>query len=316
MRKLMLACAGAALMSGVMSVVLWRDLRHERELNAGLQAQLADARGLSAPAGPGRSLPTAAPAAPAPDSEDTPLARADGAADSDEAEQRFRAKRREQLSDPEYRMTYLAQRRQYLIGSKAGLSESLGLTTAETDKLFGILAERDLAMRDVSVQVEDLPEDESLAAREDAIGELNRKRDEALAALLGPTRLQQFENYSKEQSGWAQVAELNRMLDRPLGVEQSRPLATMLANERQRMAEALGTRVADSRRDPAAQAQLAEEVLAYQTQAHQRALGAASRYLTATQLEALRKLFEQQEQLARSESRLQRNMTALPVTRP
>lgn len=314
MRKRMLACAAAALMSGVMSVILWRDLRHERELNAQLLAQLADARVQPAPAGSGRSLLTAAPAAP--DSEDSPPARSDGAADADEAEQQFRAKRREQLNDPEYRMKYLAQRRQYLIGSKAGLSDSLGLTAAETDKLFGILAERDLALRDVSIQVEDLPEGESLAARENAIEDLNRKRDEALAALLGPTRLQQFENYSKEQSGWAQIAELNRMLDRPLSVEQSRPLATMLASERQRMAEALGTRVADSRRDPAAQAQLAEEVLAYQAQANTRTLSAASQFLTVTQLEALRKMFEQQEQLSRSESRFLRNMTSLPRRQP
>jgi hypothetical protein len=201
------------------------------------------------------------------------------------------------------------------VGINAGLSDSLGLDAAETDRLYGILAERDLALREISLQVEDLPEGESLAARENAIGELNRKRDEALAALLGPTRLQQYENYSKERVGWEQVAELNRMLDRPLSLEQSRPLASMLAGERQRMAEALAPRLADSRRDPAAQARLAEEMQAYQAQAHMRTLGAASRYLTATQLEALRKLFEQQEQLSRSESAFQRRMSAQPVAR-
>ena len=294
------------------AVRLWRDLRQERELNAELRALLVDARAQPRNAGSARAAVTpASTAAQGLDREDGTPSAAESAAASAEADQQFSARRREQLADPEYRMTFLAQARLSQARRHPGLGESLGLTAVEADKLFGILAERELAMRDMAVQFEDLPDEERLAARENAIDELNRKRDEALEALLGASKLQRFGDYSKEQAGWAQLAELNRMLEAPLNIEQSRPLVTMLATEQQRMLEALGNRTADIRRDPAGQARLLDELFAYQTQANQRTLAAAQRYLTARQLDALQTMLEQRLQQVRGEaSRLRAQATS------
>jgi hypothetical protein len=304
MRKLMLACAGAAAMSGVLSVILWRDLRHERALNAELQMQLADERGQRAGALPYRQPDTPAtpsdagnPASPPPSAQEIAARAEEAAAAAAEAYQRSTDRRRSELNDPRYRANLLMQTRQMLAREYAGLMEELNLTAEEADKLFGILAEREVGRRDTSVLVEDLPDDERLAARENALTELDRKRDEALAALLG-TRLQRFKEYNKHQPGWVQVADFNQLLGTPLNASQSKPLAATLAAEQKRIAEELRTRVggnfATLERDPVAQARLLEEFSAYQAEANRRTLESARGYLTPRQLEVLQSMLEQQ----------------------
>jgi hypothetical protein len=301
MRKLMLACAGAALISGILSVILWRDLRQERELNAALQEQLADERGQRT--GFAQPRPPATPATPAADSRNSepPLpqentAAADAAAAAVEADLRFIDQRRRELESPEYRRDFLRRARESAARSYAGLTEALNLTVEEADKVFGILAQREIGLRDSSMMVEGLPDEERLAARENAIEELNQKRDDALAALLG-TRLQQFKEYGRNQPGWAQVADLNQLLGVPLQAGQSKPLAATLAAEQKRMAEQLrasaGGNLAALDRDPAAQARLLEEFAGYQVEANRRTLESASGYLTARQLEVLKSMLEQ-----------------------
>src|SRR5262245_52061375 len=107
----MLACAGLAVVSGIVSVKLWRDLRHERGLNAELQAQLADARGQPVVAAPDRSAPPATATAQAQDNQAAPLSAAESAAAAEEADRQFNARRREQRNNPEYRKTFLTQAR-------------------------------------------------------------------------------------------------------------------------------------------------------------------------------------------------------------
>jgi hypothetical protein len=302
MRKLMLACACAALISGILSVILWRDLRRERELNAALQEQLADERGqrtgFAQPRPP--ATPTTLPAADSRNSEPTlpqeNVAAADAAAAALEADLRFNDQRRKELESPEYRRNFLRRARESVARRYAGLAESLNLTVEEADKVFDILAQREIGQRDASMMVEGLPDEERLAARENAIGDLNQKRDDALAALLG-SRLQQFNEYRQFQPGWAEVADLNQLLGSPLQADQSKPLAATLAAEQKRMAEQLrasaGGNLATLNRDPVAQARLLEELGGYQEEANRRTLESASSYLTPRQLEVLRSMLEQ-----------------------
>jgi hypothetical protein len=318
MRNVALAFAGLAAVAVIVSVNLWRDLHHERELNAGLQARLVDARGQ--PAATVHNLPAlpAAPASQAQDNQAGPLSAAERAAAAEEADQQFNARRREQQNDPEYRRTAVDRARMNFALRYSGLIESLDLNAAEAEKLVGIFIDRELGMRDMAIQVEDLPDEQRLEARETAIEELNRKRDEALAALLG-TRLRQFHDYDREQPGWSQVAEFNRMLGAPLNADQSKPLVATLLTEQKRMREALQSKATGVGSDPAAQARMAEELREY----HRRTLGAARSYLTASQLEVLQAMFElqeqelkeQQEQSSRGVTQFLRRMPPAP-TRP
>jgi hypothetical protein len=319
MRKLMLALAGLAAVAAIVSVNLWRDLHRERELNAELQAQLADARDQPAPTVRSRAALPAPTTSQAQDNQAGPLSAAERTAAAEEADQQFNARRRERQHDPESRKTAVERARMNFAFRYTGLIESLDLHAEEAEKLVGIFTDRELGMRDMAIQVEDLPDEQRLEARQNAIGELNRRRDEALAALLGDTRLQRFRDFDKERPGWAQVAEFNQMLGAPLNADQSKPLVATLLAEQKRMRDALQGKATGVGSDPAAQARQAEELLEY----HRRTVAAARSYLTTSQLEVLQAMFERQEQeLKQQQEQLSRGQTLFlrrmppPVTRP
>jgi hypothetical protein len=302
MRKWMLVCVAFAVMASIMAVILWRDLRTERAVNAGLAAQLVEARtlaarlnapfeaGLPTAQSPNASIVATVPAPAGPDYAAL-------------AESRHRAERRAQLADPDYRRSYLVQVRQQVIRSYPGLAQALGLDFDEANSFYEVLAQRELDMRDVSLLVEDVPDDSSLEARENAIGEINRRRDDALTALLGTARFDQFKQYEQERPAWAQLAETTGAMAAvgvPLKPDQSKALVATLVAEHRRLQTQLNGKIAPQRpNDPGAAANLLELAAQYRVTANQRILESAKAYLTSQQLEALQDSLDQQLQKAR-----------------
>ncbi len=207
MNKLLPICGGLLVISGVVSVTLWRELREERQAHAE-QAPLTQPKSLvPAPATPTppppvtesqpqvASLPSG-PISPAM----APAAKAvvsSGLMSTDPAT--IAATRLELLKDPEYRKARIAQIREVQVQNNPGVAEELGLTGSESDKLFDLLAELQLntnmqtnalATRQADAQT---TQQETQRIQQEA----RAKRQEALTALLGPPNSNNGSNTSR-----------------------------------------------------------------------------------------------------------------------
>jgi len=318
MRNLALACAGLAVVSGIVSVNLWRELRTERQLTANLMQQLGESQAvrspsaglsqpthLSAVAGISPPASTAAVIPEAPTANDRPAAPAADFA-------RIITNQQELLKDPEYRKARLAQARLSIAQTYPGLIEELGLTPDEADQLFDLLAESQMEMSEVSTQVapfSSVPPD--LAAMEDASRrnrEIQRRQDEQLAAMLGSSRYAQWEDYQQTRTTRIQVRQLGRTLEgigAPLTSEQSRSLTTAYIAEQKRMLDENQRMVKASRATtPMNQEQLTEERFKLQADSNRRIVDAARPHLDSRQLEALQTSLDQQLVMSRATGRL------------
>ena len=333
MKKLLLGCAGLALFASVMSVMLWRDLRAERELNAGLQARLteAEARGARPMALP---LPTGRlPTAPAATARPEPAATEARAAPSP---QTFvpsgRIIERDMLQDPEYRKARLTQIRLQLPERYPGLAEELGLSPEQADRLFDLLAEHQLESTSTPLIVgaNGQIDQTQLQERQRQQQELRARQDAALTAMLGDARMDKWREYQQTQAPRQQVMQLGRTLDAmgmPLSAAQRRPLTEAMVAEQTRQRQeqmAMSRELAASLgpggpRDPQTQARLQEENFRRQADSNRRLLDVAATHLTPRQLELYRSQLESQLTVNRVSTRVLReaaeqNRTAAPVT--
>jgi hypothetical protein len=336
MKKLLLGCAGLALFASVMSVMLWRDLRAERELNAALQTRLAEAEA-------GAVRPPALPvAARQPVTAQSPgkaeLPPSATAARTEPAVQNFvpnvGINERDMLKDPDYRKARLAQIRLQLPERYPGLAEDLSLSPEQLDRLFDLLAENQLEMNTNTTLVRgpngqiDQTQMQEVQRRQQ---ELRTKQDAALGALLGDARMDKWQEYQQTQASRQRVAQLGRTLDAmgmPLTSAQRRPLADAMAAEQARQLQdqqdmmrelrAASPQGQNSQMDPQIRARMQEENFRRQADSNRRLLDVAAAHLNARQLELFRAQLESQLTLNRASSRMQReaadqNRSAAPV---
>jgi hypothetical protein len=316
----MLACAGLAIVSGIVSVNLWRELRAERQQTRELRQQLLDVALVRSAA------TTPAPVMPSPAAGAVPATQVPGdkpalVASTQEAARpatqpaelpRFLLDQREMMKDPEYRKARLAQMRMTIPQNYPGLIEELGLSPEEADRLFDLLAESQLDMSDVSMlaaTINGVQPDP--AVRDDANRrrmELQRRQDESLMDMLGGSRYSQWQDYQQTRGPRQQVMQLARTFEgigAPLMPEQSRPLTAAYIAEQKRQNEAM-QRMFTGMRQPGStdQARMMEESLKLQAESNRRIVDAARGHLNPQQLDALQASLDQQLALNRASSRL------------
>jgi hypothetical protein len=322
MKKLLLGCAALALFASVLSVMLWRDLRSERELSAGLQSRLVEAEArifqpASLPVAATRA-PVAAPTSSRPEPASSPATRA-----MPVAEPPFNnvgISQRDMLKDPEYRRLRLALTRLSLPENYPGLAEELGLSPEQVDRLFDLLAEHQLERNASAILVPGPNGQIDQAQREEQQRqqqELRAKQDATLTAMLGDARMGKWRDYQQNQGGRQQVTQLGRTMEAmgmPLTSAQKRSLTEVMAaeqarqqQEQQAMREMRASLQGPaSRADPQTQARLQEENLRRQAESNRRLVDAMAPHLNAKQLELYRTQVDQQLAMNRISSRLQR----------
>jgi hypothetical protein len=324
MRNLMLACGCIALVAGITSVNLWRELRAERTLTAGLRSRLEQL-----------AVPGAVP--PAPSIAVLPLAEAGGAAPpprpapgSSAADPAHAAARpllslnnQELLKDPEYRKARLAQARLTLPQNYPGLAEELGLTPDEADSLFDLLAENQVSSLNtlpigVDGQLDQAAMQEFSRTRQAAQAQL----EQSLASLLGSTRHAQWTDYQATRPARMQVEQLGRTFQSmglSLSDEQRRPLVAAYILEQKRQQDdrrSMSRDLSQAALDPQARrAQLQEESLRQQAESNRRLLETASSHLSPQQTEALRTSLEEQLAMNRASATAQRRQQEIQAQR-
>lgn len=340
MKKLLLGCAGLALFASVMSVMLWRDLRTERELSAALQSRLAEAEARTTPA----VLPaatarpaaaTAATTAPINTSRSEPniIQPLPAAQNAQTFVPNVGVTQRDLLKDPEYRRARLAQLRMSLPETNPGLAEELGLSPEQADRLFDLLAENQLEMStNIGVALRPNGEIDQALVQEmqRQRQELQTKHEATLAAMLGDARMSKLQDYQQTLGSRQRVLQLGRTLGaqgQPLANAQIGPLAEVMAAEQKRQQQdqqamqrelrAGPQQGPGSQMDPQTQARLLEENFRRQAESNRRLIDAMAPHLTARQLELYRSQLDNQLTVNRISSRLQReaaqNRQAVPV---
>lgn len=317
MRNLALVCAALAVVSTVISVNLWRELRAERQLTVELRSQrVPDAPGAGfAPAAqpPPQAAPLAdaravapPPAAPAPDQPAPP-------APSRVSAVSLILNQSELLKDPEYRQAALAQARMALGQNYPGLAEELGLTPEQADKLMGLLAELqvDRNASPITVNADGQVDPAAVQELTRRNRELQQRQDEQIAALLGSAGLQQFKAYEETRTPRMQAQTVRRMMESagaPLTDAQMRPLTEVYIAEQRRQVEerqALLQQMSPAAA-PASLQQLDERNLELQEERNRRLLEAARGHLSGQQLERLEVTLQQQLVMSRATSRMLR----------
>lgn len=322
MRNLIWVFAALVVVSGVISTNLWRDLRTERQLAASLQAQL-DAAAQLPMAMPPTPVAQATPPAPAsqaataiPTNQPAPaVAKSPPAMDSRSMMDDLQKQQRELMKDPEYRKARIAQMRTSLAGNNTGMAEELGLTQAEVDKMLDVLAEHDLNNNADLMFVTDTSDPAVMQEMMRKQQESQRQRDEKVAALLGPAKAAQWQQYQRDAPTRARVSTINRMLvqsNQPLTAAQQKTLAATLATEMRSVNDEMvaltrGINMADL----AARARVEETARKLQDESSQRILVAAAPILTAGQLSVVRAQFEQQSAMSRASMRARERAMAL-----
>ncbi|MEO6080620.1 MAG: hypothetical protein ABIQ86_12680 [Steroidobacteraceae bacterium] len=318
MRNVLPVCAGLVVISGVVSANLWLQLRTERQRTADLSTQLKEAKvarvSMAQPqridAAPAATPSTAAVSetkadAPAP-AKPTQVNTVQGIVNSLTQE-------KELLKDPEYRKARLAMQRINMARNYPGLVEELGLSEKDADRLFDLLAENQLVMNSeasFSIGANGQPDQAAFQERMRKQQELQRQQEESVAALLGPGKYAQWQDYQQTRMPRMQATSLGAQLaqvGQPLSEAQHKALTTTLIAEQKRQREDSQSMARNiNRADPQAVAQLQEEAMKRQEQSNRRILEAAASSLNPRQLDALREQYEMQAAMNRASSRLQR----------
>jgi hypothetical protein len=311
MKTLASICACIALITGIVSVNLWRELRTERQANKELRTQFNAARlPSSAPAIAAPVAANVAPTAVATAAVEAPVCRSDSPPKATQtaatnALQNSLNMQNELMKDPEYRKLRLAQTRLSIERTYSGLAEELGLSDKEADKLFDLLAEHQVATS-AEIQLltaggnQDQAAMEERARRQQA---LRREQDEALRAMLGG-KYPQYQDYQQTLPARQRVTSMGTQLAQaglPLSAAQTKSLTTAMVAEQQRQMQEARTvsRTPVNPADPDARAKLLEEQLKRTEDNNRRLVEAAAPHMSASQLAAYRNQMEQQAAMSR-----------------
>ena len=195
--------------------------------------------------------------------------------------------------DAEYRKARLAQIRISMAASYPELTSELGFSQTEVERVLDLLAEYQMNM-DSTLSSLDRTGGRIVVTQEmgDRLQEFSRQRDQALSTALGPARYAQWQQYERDYPARSQVNALNAMLARagqPMNAAQLKSMTEVLV-------EAM-------RQQP----QSAETT--------QRIMTAASRLLSAPQIELVRAQFEQQAALSQAVAGARERAAAAQSTR-
>jgi hypothetical protein len=321
MRNLFWVFAALAVVFGLASANLWRNLRAERSLAASLQTQLDEAGRAAVPIlstpSPATSPTTVSSGAAsvAANQPAAPAAKNPQAANVPDPLVDFQKQQREMMKDPEYRKARLAQIRVSVAGNNRTLAEDLGLSPAEADKLLDLLAEQELGMSTEMMFRADANDQAAVQEMVRKQQESMRQRDEKVAALVGPSRAAQWQQYQQAAPARGRVNAMNNTLIRsnqPLSAAQQRSLATAFATEMHNLNEEMSalTRGVNPQ-DPLARAQVEQALRNRQEESNQRILAAATPILSAAQLATVRAQFEQQNAMTRAMQRARERASAM-----
>jgi len=293
LRTLAAVTTGIAVISTVVTANLWRELYQERKLTAGLRAEMAgsaghvrtllqgsrlDVRELAPPSDNPDAVMTAAPPPPPPGGL---------APGTDISEQ-------ELLKDPAYRKTRLVTLRSTIEQDFPGLAEELGLTGEESARLFAVLAETRLAMAAEAPVTDGQQVEPAVAAQVTRIRRaLLKQQSDSLRALLGDARYARWQEYRQTQAVRLRANAYATALARsgvPLDSFQTRTMTTTMIAEHERLEQdilALGGTVVQA--NPETRIQALETLKNRQADSNQHVLDAASRFMSAQQVEILRR---------------------------
>jgi hypothetical protein len=314
MRILVPACVGLAVVSCVVSAVLWQERQSDQQLIDALRTQLTEAKTALAakPAVAAIGVPTSDTLTPSPTSD---LAQPSSAASTavpvkitrQEAVAALTAdavkRQKALLADPEYRKALLTMARADLQDRYASLRVELGLTEPEAKALFDLLAESQVMMSSSMTSTTDGAQPSAAEAAEMGrlMQEQQQKLKDDITAMIGPQRYTQFEEYERMQPARTRVNNLTALLSRsgsPLTNAQTRSLTALMVSEQKRMereAQALRDAGKTDTRSPAD----------IQVETNRRILEVAPGFLDAQQVQVVRGRFEQRATIDRASDRLE-----------
>jgi hypothetical protein len=313
MRTLLLVCTGLVVISGLGSATLWLELRDQRKLVADLSTQLSESntRIQASLASLGSHVLQAPAAAP---TENTSVTRSDGPVpaqivqpvDVSASPQDALTSVKKMMADPEYRKGLLAQQRMYAEINHPGLVEELGLSQKEADHLLDMMAGNQTIILSETQMT--------------TINELNahlgggggqQDQDGAIAALLGPDRHAQWQDYQQTVGARRQAALFGSQLaqtGQPLSDFQQRSLtAALIAEQKRRQRQQTQTTVRNvDQADPPALIQLREDLLKREEEANRLVPDVAAAHLNARQIASLKQRFEAQAAMSAARLRAEK----------
>jgi hypothetical protein len=184
------------------------------------------------------------------------------------------------MKDPEFRKARISQARMALKRLYTDLHEEMGLTDAEVERLYDILAEQQAGGGNNSQQ--------------------------ALRELLGPARQEKWQEYQQTLTARSRATSMTAMLAQsghPLTDAQLRPLTTALIAEEKYMRLNPSPTLNAAGMTPEARALLQEEQVNWQEESNRRYLEAAAPYMTPPQLALVRETLENQIAMSRASAR-------------
>jgi hypothetical protein len=314
MKNLLLVFTALLAISGIISAILWGDLRTERQANAELRSQLAESG--SIPGTPAATVTQAQSVVTGPVAvaSDAPVAAAMPAPPLIQSEVFNRATTaaitagataatggigdRDLMKDPEYRKAQLTQARLRLAQSHPGLAEALGLSRKEADHLFEVMAETQLKLTaeftEMTIKAGGATPS-IVAMTQSAAG-----REDPARAVLGEARYAQYQEYLRNaKPALARVANMGSTLNaagQPLNESQSRAVATAVFTEQQRQQQQAAA-APQPNPNSGATRNVADSLGEYQKirdDNDRRLLEAAMPHLNGAQIAALQKHIEQQ----------------------
>ncbi len=188
-----------------------------------------------------------------------------------------------------------------------GLAKELGLTPEQAGKLFDLMTKNQLASLGDSLP--DGTDEATVRAAASARQENARKQDAEVASLLGDAKYQQFKDYQQTLGARQQVSRLSSALEssgEPLGEQQQQQLITALAADQKRQVEEARQVARPAASGPRDQLAMMEDSLQRTEENNRRTLDAASSYLNSEQLDAFRKMQNQNLAMSRAVLRAQR----------
>jgi hypothetical protein len=304
MKKLAMAFAGAILVSGIVALNLWRALHTERAQFAALQARVAELETAAQQANAARSAaPATAPAvANSPAAATQPAAPATPATASGKAAtesvRSSVAGVSAMMASPEFQGQMRNQVRSELERQFPDLAQELGLTPAEAEKFFDLLAKQAGATMGDTLGM--LSGGNGAGTQEIQVRMMEQQQasEAELQAMLGG-RYPKWELYQGTIAARQQVTQLRAMLgsgDNALDEAHAKPLVAALGAETARinqgMRETMRTTTSGSQN-------VLEEQLRYSAAQNDRLISVASPHLTGPQLDSYKRMLEQQEKLTR-----------------
>ncbi len=330
MKYLLLPIGGLLVISGIVSVNLWLDLRTERLERTHLTAQLTESSMASlAPSSSVQPVAGAATAGVA----DTPVATVGPAPLPTDKEAAMKATAasvsagaaaaakgmsgdRELMKDPEFRKAQLTTTRLRIAQSNPGLAETLGLSEKEANHLFEAMAETQMNRSDeLAEAIAKAGGTGNASALTEILRNTAAGREDPARAALGEAKYAQYQEYQRNvRPALTQVANIGSTLNaagQPLNDSQTRMLTAAMTTEQQRLRqEAAMPRPVPAPGVARSAADSLQESYARQEASNNRILEASSLTLNPAQLDVLKQQFEQQAAQRRRTIETARDMDA------